>query len=494
MAAKSQAGKDSLTELDVIIVGAGVSGINAAYRLKTAAPAGTAYTILEARNSIGGTWDLFRYPGIRSDSDIFSFGFSWSPWYRREVLAQGADIRQYMIDSAKSAGIDQHIQYRHKVLSANWLSDAKVWELNVLDEPQQETRVYRSRFLFLGTGYYNYEEPRQTVIPGLDDFQGKIIHPQFWPEDYDYTDKEVVIVGSGATAITLVPSMADKVKRITMLQRSPTYVLPVPNHSKLRDWLFALLPRSIVHRINRSIWIFVTYIVSVFCARFPEVARKALRRANTSLLPRDVPHDPHFTPRYKPWEQRLCVSPDGDIFRAIRRRKARIVTDTISTVTKETIRLDSGEELRPDVIVTATGIQLLFAGGINFMIDGQPLDVSKKMVWKAAMIQDMPNLVFALGYLKSGSWTLGADCAAQLLIRLMKNMKSNKTSAVTPQLPSSEKMDTKPLWGLLNSTYLAGYESEFPQTGTGIWCNRDNYIKDIIQAKWGDLKTGLHFE
>lgn len=489
----SKLGKDAPIILDVAIIGAGVSGINAAYRLQSSPSAAVSYTIFDSRDSIGGTWDLFRYPGIRSDSDIFSFGFSWSPWHRRELLAQGRDIKQYMIDSAKSAGIDQRIKYQHRVLAANWRSDEKYWELLVQNE-RQETSTYHARFILLGTGYYNYEQPRQTVIPGLDNFRGKVIHPQFWPENFDYTDKEVVVIGSGATAVTIVPSMADKVKRITMLQRSPTYIVPFASHSKIRDWLSALLPRRISHAVNRCFWIIYVYWISVFCALFPGVARDLLRRATVDQLPSDVPWDPHFKPNYKPWEQRLCASPDGDFFAAIRSKKAAVVTDTIATVTEKTIQLASGDELSADVIVTATGIQLLFAGGMKFSIDGKKLDVSEKLMWKAAMIQDLPNLIFALGYLKSGSWTLGADCAAQLLVRLLDKTRSTNTKSATPRLQYDGKIETKPLWGLLNSTYLAGYEKDFPQTGPGVWCNRDNYIKDVIVANWGSLEDGLCFE
>lgn len=478
---------------DVIIIGAGISGINAAYRLQTQLP-GCRIVVLESRASMGGTWDLFRYPGIRSDSDIFSFGFAWSPWYRTQTLAHGGDIKQYMIDAAEKNGLDKYIHYNHKVLSANWLSKEQTWEIVVQKAGQKEPVLYRGQYIFLGTGYYNYEQPRQTTIPGLENFEGKIIHPQFWPEDYDYSDKEMVVIGSGATAVTIVPAVADKVKGVTMLQRSPTYMLPIANNSKIRSLLFAILPGMVMHKINRATWILIAWLLTVWCTHFPAAVARYIHQQTVKRLPQGYALDPNFKPRYKPWEQRLCAVPDGDIFAAIRTSKAAVVTDTIRTVTADSIELTSGKTLPADVVVTATGIQLLFAGGIQFTIDDAPFDASKKFVWNAAMIQDLPNTVFSLGYLKSGSWTLGADCAAQLLTRLMKEVQKRGAGVVTPRIDDTREMVSRPLWGILNSTYLKGYETEFPQTSTGIWCNRDNYIKDMYAARWGDIKTGLSFE
>ncbi|KAM3520161.1 hypothetical protein NHJ13051_007035 [Beauveria bassiana] len=481
---------------DVIIIGAGVSGINAAYRLQSQMP-GCRLVVLEARASIGGTWDLFRYPGIRSDSDIFSFGFAWSPWYRTELLAHGGDIKQYMIDAAKRTGIDKHIRYHRKVLSADWFSQEQMWKLSVQGPGQTSGSpvVYSGRFLFMGTGYYNYEQPRQTTIPGLENFAGKVIHPQFWPEDYDYRGKEMVVIGSGATAVTIVPSVADKVKRVTMLQRSPTYMLPLANRSKVREFLFAALPGTVVHKINRVVHILFTYLVTVWCAYCPAAVARHLRKQAVRLLPEGYAWDPHFAPRYKPWDQRLCIVPDGDIFAAIRSAKAAVVTDTIQTVTADSIQLASGKTLPADVIVTATGLQLLFAGGIQFTIDGAPFDAPSKFMWNAAMIQDLPNAVISIGYLKSGSWTLGADCAVQLLIRLIKETRKRGAGVVSARIDDTrDKMVSRPLFGLLNSTYIQGSEALFPQTGTGIWCNRDNPIKDMYAARWGSIDTGLYFE
>ncbi|KAJ3491822.1 hypothetical protein NLG97_g5518 [Lecanicillium saksenae] len=481
-----------LRNYDVIIIGAGVSGVNAGYRLLSQAP-GTRFVILESRGSIGGTWDLFRYPGIRSDSDVFTFGFAWSPWHRQETLAQAADIKAYMVNAAKETGVDKHIIFHRKVLSANWTTSKQRWEVLVQEKDQQEPVVYRGRFIFLGTGYYNYEQPRKVLIPGIENFKGKVIHPQFWPENYDYTDKEMVVIGSGATAVTIVPAVAGNVKQVTMLQRSPGYMISIANRSKIRRCLSAILPSAIVHRINRTYWITFTYLLTILCAKWPTMVRDLIRRENIKLLPKGYSWDPHFKPRYMPWDERLCAVPDGDIFTAIRSSKAVVVTDTIDTITEDSVKLTSGKSLHADVIVTATGISLLFAGGIRFTTDDVPFDPSKKFVWNAAMIQDLPNVVFSLGYLKSGSWTLGADCAAQLLIRLMKQLQKRSATSITPYIDDATVMESRPLWGLLKSGYLKGYENQFPQTSTGIWCNRDNYIKDMYAARWGDIETGLRY-
>ncbi|POR35278.1 FAD-containing monooxygenase EthA [Tolypocladium paradoxum] len=476
-------------DFDVVIVGAGISGINAAYRIQTQAPPGTTYAIFEGRDSIGGTWDLFRYPGIRSDSDVFTFGFAWNPWSKRETLGMGPDIKEYMIQSAKSVGIDRHIRYRHKVTSANWIPEEKCWEVAAHNDREEKPGVYRSRFILLGTGYYDYEQPLETVIPGIDGFQGKVIHPQFWPEDYDYTGKSVVVIGSGATAVTIVPSVADKVKHVTMLQRSPTYIFPLPQHGKLTAFVFALLPRRMAQWLNRIIWILQGYLMVVVCRKFPGIAKRIIRRANIKHLPPDVAWDPHFKPRYNPWEQRLCASMDGDFFAAIRSGKASVVTDTIDTVTEDGIKLTSGAVLHPDAIVTATGLKLKFAGGIHFSINGEALDTTQRFAWRSCMLQGLPNLIFVVGY-ENASWTLGADCAAQLLTRLMWELRKKHVTVAMPHMDNPEEMEAKPMLSL-SATYLKRMDKSFPKGGTGVWSPRSHYMADLYAAKWGDIKTGL---
>ncbi|PHH59913.1 hypothetical protein CDD81_2372 [Ophiocordyceps australis] len=479
---------DSL-DFDVVIVGGGISGINAAYRIQTQAPAGTRYAIFEGRDGIGGTWDLFRYPGIRSDSDIFTFGFEWNPWPMQGTMALGPDIRDYLRQSAQSAGIDEHIRLRHKVVSANWSSSERCWELAVCVDGEEKPRAYRARFLLLGTGYYDYDTPLQTVIPGIESFKGKVIHPQFWPRDYDARDKNIVVIGSGATAVTIVPAVAPEAQHVTMLQRSPTYIFPLPQHPKLASLLFSMLPRSLAARFNRFLWILQSYLMVLMCRSFPTLAKRFIRRANMKLLPPQIPWDPHFKPRYNPWEQRFCASPDGDFFAALRSGKASVVTDTIDTVTPDSIKLTSGAVLHPDTIVTATGLKLRFGGKIQFSMDSQPIDTAHRFAWKASMLEDLPNVFFSVGY-EDASWTLGADCAAQLMTRLLCEASKNKATVVMPHLDKPDEMDVKPML-TLSSTYLKNVTGQLPKGGTGVWRPRSNYLADLYAAKWGDIKTGL---
>ncbi|GAP87189.1 putative FAD-containing monooxygenase [Rosellinia necatrix] len=495
MAPKRPAGDSASTttppalDFDVVIVGAGISGINAAYRIQTQGPPGLRYAILEARDSIGGTWDLFRYPGIRSDSDIFTFGFPWSPWKHTDTMASGGQIKDYLVQSAKSAGIEQHICYRHKVETADWHSTEQSWVFQVNVPGKEKPVIYRSRFALLGTGYYDFETPLQTVIPGIENFEGKVIHPQFWPEDYDYAGKDVVIIGSGATAITILPSIAGKAKRATMLQRSPGYIFSIPSSNFLTKLLFVLLPVALAHSINRILWIWRSYLTNVFCKAFPELAKRYIKKVTIQQLPPSIRWDPHFKPRYNPWEQRFCACVDGDFFAALRSGKADVVTDTIKAVTARSIELESGAALHPDVIVTATGLRLKFGGGIQFSVDGKHFQVGDKFAWKAAMLEDVPNLVFMTGY-ENASWTLGADVSAQLFVRLLHAMRRRGASVVTPK--PSAPMPEQPMMNL-SSTYIAKAPRVLPRGGTGQWAPKKNYFADMAGAKWGNITQDLFF-
>lgn len=474
---------------DIIIVGAGISGINTAYRIQTEAPAHLNYVILEGRESLGGTWDLFRYPGIRSDSDIFTFGFPWSPWENGESLAAGDKIRNYIERSARSAGIDRNIRYQHSVTSADWSSDTKRWMLRVNVPGQPQPVVFEARFVILGTGYYDYETPLQATIPGIQNFGGKVLHPQFWPEDYDYTGKDVVVIGSGATAVTMLPSMAGSARRVTMLQRSPGYIFPLPSTSLLTSLLFMLLPATTAHLINRVVWLFKSYVTTLVCQRCPGLAKSLIRRRTIRELPPDISWDPHFKPRYNPWEQRFCACMDGDFFAALRSGKADVVTDRIRTVTDKTIELQSGATLHPDVIVTATGLKLMFGGGIVFRVDGRSFDVADKFAWKAVMLQDVPNLFFITGY-ENASWTLGADVSARLFVRILRRLDEVGASAVVPRLDGSEDMPARPMMSL-TSTYLENAGRVLPKGGTGHWGPKSNYFLDMAGARWGSISKDL---
>lgn len=480
----------SILDVDIVIIGAGISGINAAYRIQSQGPPGLKYVILESRDSIGGTWDLFRYPGIRSDSDIFTFSLPWSSWENADTLAAGADIQKYLVRSAHSAGIDQHIRFRHKVETADWRSADQSWIFRVSVSGEEKPVTYRSRFALLGTGYYDYETPLQAVIPGLEKFKGEVIHPQFWPEGYDYTGKDVVIIGSGATAITILPSIADKANRATMLQRSPGYVFSIPSSSAFTRLLSAVLPATLVYRLNRASFLIQGYLMNAFCRNFPELAKKYIRKATIKQLPPNIKWDPHFKPRYNPWDQRLCACKDGDFFAALRSGKANIVTDTIKTVTANSIELESGAALHPDVIVTATGLKLKVGGGIRFSVDGTRFEIGNKFAWKAAMLEDVPNLFFLMGY-ENASWTLGADVGAHLFLRLLRLMGQKNAKVVVPR--SSAPMKETPMMNL-SSTYLKVAGRAFPKGGTGQWSPKTNYIADMAVATWGNVTQDLFFQ
>ncbi|KAF2966597.1 hypothetical protein GQX73_g6976 [Xylaria multiplex] len=479
----------AILDFDIVIVGAGISGINAAYRIQTQGPPNLKYVILEGRDAMGGTWDLFRYPGIRSDSDIFTFGLPWSPWRTTDTMATGNQIKDYLARSTQSAGIDQHIRYRHKVETADWHSREQSWVFQVNVAGQEKPVTYRSRFALLGTGYYDYEMPLQTVIPGIENFEGKVIHPQFWPEDYDYTGKDVVIIGSGATAVTILPSITDKAKRATMLQRSPGYIFSLPSSSFLTRLLFSILPAIIAHRLNRLLWLSNGYLSTLFCRTFPELAKKYIKSATIRQLPPHIKWDPNFKPRYNPWEQRFCACMNGDFFAALRSGKANVVTDKIKTVTQNSIELESGAALHPDVIVTATGLKLKFGGGIQFSVDGKPFTISDRFAWKATMLEDVPNLLFMTGY-EDASWTLGVDVSAHLFIRLLRLMEQKNAKVIVPK--TSKTMEEKPMFRL-SSTYIATAGRVFPKGGTEQWSPKANYFSDMAGAKWGNITQDLCF-
>lgn len=480
---------EKVVDYDVIIVGSGISGINSAYRVQTQVPNAT-YTILEARGGLGGTWDFFKYPGIRSDSDLHTFGFSWRPWTERRAIADGPSIVRYLKESAEEYGIDKKIQYNHKVISVDWSSDTLNWSLEV--QHNGETKTMRGRFLILGTGYYNYDEPMESKIPGLERFKGTTVHPQFWPEDLDYSNKKMVIIGSGATAVTLLPVVAKTASHVTMLQRSPSYVLSLPNGDPLGEFYHRFLPLSWAHKLDRYRFLVFGFLFYHFCRFFPNAARGVLAKATKKQLPSSVLFDPHFVPTYNPWDQRLCLCPDGDFYEAMRSGKADVVTGHIKTVTEKGILLESGETITADIICTATGLKLKIAGGMTFTVDGQKLHVPDKFLWKGIMLQDLPNAAFVLGY-TNASWTLGADATAQLVTRLMNHMRKNGFAAAVPRVQNPDGMKSQPVLNL-KSTYLQNAASFMPKAGSvGQWRPRSNYFRDMHEAKRGDITTGLEF-
>jgi cation diffusion facilitator CzcD-associated flavoprotein CzcO len=479
-------------ELDMIVVGAGLAGINTGYYIQNYAGRKTSYTILEGRAHLGGTWDLFKYPGIRCDSDIYTFGFSWNPFKGTRPLVQAPEILDYFAQSAAMAGVDKHIQLNHRVTDAAWSSKTNRWTLTVTADGDK-VKVYRARFVVFCTGYYDYEKPFQTTVPGIENFQGQIIQPQFWPEDLDYTDKNMVIIGSGATAVTVLPSVAPKVKHVTMLQRSPTFMFPFPMTT---PWLLRLclrfLPRTLGAIVTRWTYILWHYINYYACRFFPRITKKWLVGLAAQRLPPNVPVRPHFTPSYNPWDQRICAVPEGDFFKPIRSGKASVVTDTIATVTEKEIKLASGQTLQPDIIVLATGIKLQFGGGIPISVDGSRVYAGDKYAWRGCMVQDVPNFAFVAGY-ANASWTLGAEAASVVFMRLWNLMDKRDINSATPRLPlGGDKMPRRPFFGL-TSTYLQNATQVFPNSGEGQWQLNYNYVVDITRATWGDIQGVMEF-
>lgn len=480
----------SESHYDVVIVGGGISGVNAGYRIQTTLP-DYAYTILEGRDNLGGTWDLFKYPGIRSDSDLHTFGFPFNPWQKSNAIADGASITAYINSTARKFEIDKHVQFKHKVVSADWSSDQQRWRLEI--ESDGMRKVYWAKFVIMATGYYNYEKPLEAHIPGLENFKGKVVHPQFWPEDLDFKGKKMVIIGSGATAITLVPAVVEEgVGSVTMLQRSPSYVMSLPQKKPGEKKWYDYLPKWLSLRVVRLQFIVLPWLFYLFCRQFPNAAAGLLRKGAQKQLPKDIPIDPHFKPNYKPWDQRLCLCPDGDFFKCFRSGRANIVTDTIKTVTEDGIFLNGGQKLDANIIVTATGLAMRFCGGIPLTVDRKPVDIPSNYLWRTTMLTGVPNMGLIIGYVNA-SWTLGSDSTSRMLARLMKLMKENGWTSATPEISEEEaKNPRSPME--LKSTYVKAGERLMPHAGSrGPWMPRSNYIRDNWAANHADLREGLRF-
>lgn len=430
--------------------------------------------------------------GIRSDSDLYTFGFSWRPWSEAKAIAKGELIREYVTESARMYGIDKKIRFHHQVNAANYSSTEKRWQFDV--NANGKPASFSARFMLLCTGYYDYNTPLESTIPGIENYKGTTIHPQFWPKELDWTDKEVVVVGSGATAVTVVPTMAEKAKHVTMLQRSPGYIVSIPTEDAT-EWV---LRRTLwwwpglQHFLFRAKWILTSLVVTTLCQWFPKVVKHYLLERTRRILPKTIKTDPHFNPRYYPWQQRMCLCPDADFFLALKSGKASIETGVIDTVTPNSIKLQSGVELNPDIIVTATGIKLQFAGGIKVSVDEKPVNLSEKFIWKGLMIEDVPNSAFSFGYVDA-SWTLGADASAQLVCRLITRMQKQGVAEVTPRTSDEEKqkMQVKSLLRL-NSSYVTKSASLVPRNGdSGQWIPRSHYMRDMWNAWYGDIQTSL---
>jgi monooxygenase len=477
--------------VDVLIVGAGLSGIGAACHLSTKCP-GKSYAILEGREAMGGTWDLFRYPGIRSDSDMFTLGFSFKPWVEGKAIADGPDILRYIHETAREHGVDEHVRYGHKVRRAEWSSERARWTVEAEVVATGETVQVTCGFLFGCTGYYSYDHGHTPRLPGLERFQGRVIHPQRWPEDLDHAGKRVVIIGSGATAVTLVPAMADQAEHVTMLQRSPTYIIALPARDPIADALRRVLPPKVAHPVIR--WKNVLMMMGSFqlSRRAPGVARKLLRAGVVRHLPPDYEVDTHFNPAYDPWDQRLCLVPDGDLFRCLRKGEASIVTDRIDTFTETGIRLRSGQELEADLVVTATGLDLLALGGITLSVDGEEVDYANRVAYRGMMLSDVPNAALALGY-TNASWTLKCELICEAVCRLLNHMDAHGYDVATPHV-ENPAMATAPFLKDLKSGYVERSLHLFPRQGADApWRANQNYILDIRDMRHGRIDDQIRF-
>jgi cation diffusion facilitator CzcD-associated flavoprotein CzcO len=472
--------RDHVEELDVLIVGAGLSGVGASHYIKTKCP-WASYAIFEARHSIGGTWDLFRYPGIRSDSDMFTLGYPFRPWPGDKAIADGASILQYIKDTAAEDGTDEHIRFGHRLISADWRSDEARWHVTAERTDTGETLLVTARFVFSCTGYYRYDQGYLPEFAGLDQFAGTVIHPQQWPEDLDYAGKRVVVIGSGATAVTLIPSLAATAGHVTMLQRSPSYIASLPAEDPLANAARRALPSRVSGPLVRWYKAVTTQAFYRFCQISPRLAKRILRRMVASQLPAGYDIDTHFTPRYNPWDQRLCLVPDGDLFKAISDGRASVVTDRIDHFTETGITLESGATLDADIVVTATGLELLFAGGMTLSVDGAPVELAERLVYKGMMIEGVPNFALAVGY-TNASWNLKCDLTCDYVSRLLNHMRAAGWQACIPTNvdPSVEALPLLPL----TSGYVQRSADYFPKRGSKFpWQVHQSFLADYRATK-----------
>ncbi len=468
--------------VDVIIVGAGMSGVDAAYRLQTLCP-DKSYVILEMRDRIGGTWDLFRYPGVRSDSDMYTLGFPFRPWASEVSIARGDAIRDYVEDTAREFGIDRKIRFGHRVIGADWSSAAGRWTVET-----DKGRLTCS-FLFACSGYYDYAEGYRPDWDGEADFKGRIVHPQFWPEDLDVTGKKVAVIGSGATAVTLVPSLAEQAEHVTMVQRSPSYIVARPARDRIAGALQRLLPRKTAGSAVRWKNVLLTIFMYNRTRKKPEKAAEWIKGMIRKQLPADYPVEQHFSPAYKVWDQRLCLVPDGDLFTSIRSGKTSVATGAIERFTPTGLRLVTGEEVEADVIVTATGLVVKLFGGVQLSIDGEKVNPSERVIWKGMMLSGVPNYFLSFGY-TNASWTLRSDVTAKAVCRLLNRMKAGGYDVCTPRLPD-EGMERLPVISF-TSGYVQRALAFLPKQGSRQpWIVPQNYVKDRFAMRFSPVDEDL---
>ncbi|MFT4632369.1 MAG: monooxygenase [Candidatus Azotimanducaceae bacterium] len=469
--------------VDVLIIGAGLAGIGGACQVRRNCP-DRSFMILESRATSGGTWDLFRYPGIRSDSDMYTYSYGFKPWKDKSTIADGYKILSYLREAAAENDVERHIRYQHKVVATNWLSSDNRWLVTAERGGSGESVTISCKFMFNCSGYYDYERGYTPDFAGIEDFKGQVVHPQHWPEDLDYQGKRVVVIGSGATAVTLVPAMSKDTASLVMLQRTPTYIANVPAEDPMAKTLRKCLPDNWAFRLTR--WkkmLFQIYIYQL-SRRKPQELRKFLLGGVRKALGPDYDVATHFTPDYNPWDQRLCAVPDGDLFAAIRAGNAEVVTDHIDQFNFEGIQLKSGKQLDADIVILATGLNLKFAGGVKYSIDGKELDITEHFIFRGMMFSGIPNMAFTVGYTNS-SWTLKTDLTGKYVCRLLNKMDRGNYSTVTPRMKG--EVDEVPLLDF-DAGYVLRARERFPKNGNRLpWKNYQNYIRDFIGLRLGGL-------
>jgi cation diffusion facilitator CzcD-associated flavoprotein CzcO len=474
---------------DVLIMGAGLSGIDAAYHLHKLCPKKT-YVILEQRERIGGTWDLFNYPGIRSDSDMFTMSYSFRPWTGAKAISPGGEIREYILATARDEGIDRNIRFRHFVRRASWSSHEAQWTVEaecMSSDGSSKAVTLTCNFLFSCAGYYRYSEGYTPEFPNISRFAGQVIHPQAWPEDLYYSGKRIVIIGSGATTVTLLPELAKTASSVTMLQRSPTYIISLPENDAIANWLREVLPAKLAHWLSRWKNVALTMYLYQFAKHRPNVAKAAIMKAARQMLGPDYDVETHFNPRYNPWEQRLCLAPDGDFFQAIESGRASVVTDEIETFTETGIHLKSGKNLDADIVITATGLVLQLYGGIELCVDGQRMDPGKALSYKGLMVSGVPNFASVFGYINA-SWTLKADLICAYVCRLLNFMDRKGVRQVTP-VNRDEVAGAAFVEGFTPG-YIKRQLAKWPTQGSRRpWRVHQNYILDIISLRWAGFEN-----
>jgi cation diffusion facilitator CzcD-associated flavoprotein CzcO len=487
----SQAEQADARHFDVIIVGAGLSGIGAACHLARECP-GKTFTLLEGREASGGTWDLFRYPGIRSDSDMYTLGYSFKPWKDPKAIADGKSILAYVRETAAEHGVDRAIRFQHRVVGARWSSEAATWTLDVDraragEGPERVT--FTCNFLYGCCGYYDYEAGYTPALPGRDRYRGQVVHPQHWTPDIVWEGKRVVVIGSGATAITLVPELAKKAAHVVMLQRSPTFVVSLPGEDTIANALRAALPDAMAYSLTRLKNVSIGMLFYELARRRPAFTRERLLGLVRRQLGRDYDVQKHFSPRYQPWDERLCVVPDGDLFKAVREGRAEVVTDTIETFTEGGITLASGRTLETDLVVTATGLVLKFLGGIKLVVDGRPVVPRETLNYKGMMFSDVPNLVCTFGY-TNASWTLKADLIAAYTCRLLRHMDAIGARQATPRR-TDPSVEPEPFVSLTSGYFRRGID-DLPRLGSKTpWKLHQNYVRDVLMLRGSALDDGV---